>query len=138
MNVLFYVEPLIEREEPYWKEGWATLICTNIAQTLNRSSFKYNFVIAVNEPIAQRLDCENFMKKVIFTQPELLSPFTGGYLEASKAWYCESYTNEQYDYYITMMKKKFVEFTPDIIITFTPVPFLKNLFPDAFGIVSRI
>ena len=128
MNVLFYVEPLIERSKPYWKEGWATYWCRKIGHELPNS---WNRYIALSDALAQKFGEDEFFHVVIFKQSELLQPFSGGFLEASSAWYNNSYTTEQIDYYVNLMNTKLAHDGFDIIITFTPVPFLQRLYPNA-------
>lgn len=133
MNILFYIEPLIETGRPYWKEGWATYFSANIIKTLNTSSLaqKVRFSIAVNEPVNQMLNFEEDIKRVIFTQSELLQPFDWSYLNASLSWYKEDFTPYQLEYYIKLMQDKFEDFIPDIIITFSPAPFFRKTFTEA-------
>lgn len=128
MNILFYVEPLIERSKPYWKEGWATYWCRKMGHELGN---EWNCYIALSDALAQKFGEDECFHVVIFKQVELLKPFNGGFLEASSAWYTNSYTKGQMDYYVDLMKKKLTQDRFDIIITFTHVPFLKELYPKA-------
>lgn len=130
MNILFYVEPLIEKCDPFWKSSWLTYCCANIIRTLDKSGGSFSYVIAVNEPLSSvELDLD--VPRVTFTQEDLLAPFQGGYLEASIAWYQQSFSAEQLRYYVTLMKRKLGSFIPDIIITFSPAPFFREAYPDA-------
>ncbi|MBJ6751575.1 capsular polysaccharide export protein, LipB/KpsS family [Geomonas anaerohicana] len=130
MNVLFYIEPLIEKNDPIWKAGWLKYCCGNIIKTLNASGADFSFLLALNEPLASvQLDFAS--PKIVFTQQELLAPFTQGYLEATICWYKESYSAAQMSYYVDLMHHKIGAFVPDIIITFSPAPFLKTAYPSA-------
>ncbi len=127
-KILFYVEPLIERGKPYWKEGWANFLAKKMASVL---SPKCSCSIALNEPCLERLgDVEN-VNIIVFSQKELLGPFNGGYIEASSAWYMNSYSESQMQYYTELMENKFDGINFDLIITFTPVPFFAKLYPKA-------
>nr|WP_092074323.1 hypothetical protein [Dendrosporobacter quercicolus]NSL49227.1 hypothetical protein [Dendrosporobacter quercicolus DSM 1736]SDM88529.1 Capsule polysaccharide biosynthesis protein [Dendrosporobacter quercicolus] len=102
-----------------------------------------NYAIVLNEALAQRYYDDN-VPFFVLTQSELLAPFPHGYLEASIAWYNKTYTAEQMCYYMSLMAKKMESFIPDVIITFTPVPFFKKIFPNAlvlhheYSIYSRL
>ena len=140
MNVLFYVEPLIERGLPYWKDGWA--LCWGkamISRLKNETCY-----IALNDAIAEKYNSEYGERVVVFSQKELLKPFNNGYMEASSAWYMHSYTKSQLEYYIQLVKKKFENVVFDVVITWTQVPFFKAAYPDVlilhmeYSIFSRL
>lgn len=133
MNILCYVEPLIEMGRPYWKAGWATSFSSMIIESLKRSSAgeEHKFCVAVNEPVSEELVFGDEILRVVFTQSELLQPFNWSSLDASLSWYQKDYTEEQLHYYIGMMQRKFSEFLPDVIITFSPAPFFTKAFPSA-------
>jgi hypothetical protein len=144
MNILFYVEPLIEQDKPYWKEGWANYISWNIIKTLKETKKDYGFCLITNEAIAQMIDSEKNIVVHTLSQQELLKPFDTNYLTASTAWHNNSYTQAQLTYYKELMSCKLEAYIPDLIITFSPVPFLASLYPNAlvlhheFSIFSRL
>lgn len=141
MDILFYVEPLIEMGRPYWKEGWATSWAKMMLKSYTE---EHKIYIAINTPIAEKFGDNQDFHIVTFSQEELLKPFKYGYLEATGKWYNGSYNNEELSYYIDMMKRKFSDINFDIILTYTKVPFFKELYPNAkifhmeFSIFSRI
>lgn len=140
MNILFYIEPLIERGEPYWKLNWLN---NNTASIINTLDNNYNCKIITNEPIASKAEDLDNIDLITLSQKELLQPFENGYLEASITWFNNTYTSEQLNYYKHLIKNKLNDFYPNIIITFTPVPFLNELFVDSqvlhmeFSLFSR-
>ncbi len=143
MKILFYVEPLIEQDKPYWKDGWVSVFCNNIIKTLEQSETNYEFLVMTNEAIAQKVDIQTQI--IQLSQKELLSPFeTTNYMDVTTAWHCERYASEQLEDYKKLMTKKLDGFLPDIIITFSPVPFFKEMFPKTlilhheFSIFSRL
>ncbi|WP_152019922.1 hypothetical protein [Aliarcobacter butzleri] len=143
MKILFYVEPLIEQDKPYWKDGWVGVFCNNIIKTLEQSENNYEFLIMTNEAIAQKVNIETPI--IQLTQKELLAPFeTTNYMDATKAWHCETYTSEQLENYKNLMSEKLNGFIPDIIITFSPVPFFREMLPNTlilhheYSIFSRL
>lgn len=127
MKILFYVEPLIIKDAPFWCSTWATWVKQMNISLLTKCAC----YIATNEPIADKSGEFEEIHKVIFSQKELLAPFEGGFIEAMMAWYRNSYSESQMQYYIELMKSKFSEDVFDIIITFTPTPFFKQLYPQA-------
>ena len=145
MNLLFYVEPLIEMGKPYWKKEWVNNICLNIVKTLEKSDNDYSFELITSEAIAQKIELKDEKIKIhTCTQQELLKPFGTDYSSASKSWHLKTYTQEQLEYYKELMRLKLNSFIPDVIISFTPVDFLQSLFSDAlvlhheFSIFSRL
>lgn len=141
MNILFYVEPLIEKGLPYFKEGWATSWSRKIGYALEDN---WNCYIGLSDALAEKFGEDKDFKVIIFKQSELLKPFETGSLEASSAWYNNSYTTAQMDYYIDLMKNKFLQIEFNVIISFTPVPFFRKLYPNAkifhmeYSIFSRL
>ncbi|WP_041962297.1 hypothetical protein [Sulfurospirillum cavolei] len=144
MNILFYIEPLIEQDKPYWKEGWANYVSWNIIKTLRETKNNYEFCLITNEAIAQTIDSEKNIVVYVLSQQELLKPFDTNYLIATTAWHTNSYTQEQLIYYKELMSRKLEAYIPDVIITFSPVPFLASLYPNVlvlhheFSIFSRL
>ena len=143
MKILFYVEPLIEQDKPYWKDGWISVFCRDIINTLNQSKNNYEFIIMTNEAIAQKVNIDTPI--IELTQKELLEPFnTTNYMDVTTAWHNETYAAEHLEDYKNLMLEKLGGFIPDIIITFSPVPFFKNMFKDTlilhheYSIFSRL
>jgi hypothetical protein len=143
MKILFYVEPLIEKDNPYWKEGWVSIFCSKIINTLKRSNNIYDFLIITNEAIAQKANIDTSI--VQLTQKELLSPFeTTNYLDITSSWHLETYSSKQLEDYKILMLEKLNGFIPEIIITFSPVPFFRDMFKDTlilhheYSIFSRL
>ncbi|WP_368031183.1 hypothetical protein [Arcobacter sp. s6] len=143
MKILFYVEPLIEQDKPYWKDGWINVFCKKIINTLNQNDNTYNFLIMTNEALVKKVNFD--IQIVQLTQKELLSPFdTTNYLDVTTAWHLETYSSYQLEDYKTLMLEKLNGFIPDIIITFSPVPFFKYMFKSTlilhheYSIFSRL
>jgi GT2 family glycosyltransferase len=133
MNVLFYVEPLIELGKPYWKEGWATDFCANLAATLRGDEQGVQqMVLLTNEPIAERIPKNDLFEVRTVAQAELLAPFPhGNYLTASIAWFSDAYEPAQLDAYTQLLGRVLNGFTPSVVVTFTKAPFLQALYPNA-------
>lgn len=135
LKILFYIEPRIDMGMPYLRAFWLNGFTTDIIKTLKKSQIaqKIDYRIVLNEPLAQKYGKFKYNDNIIkiISQKELFPSFIGDAVDLSIAWYRETYTNEQISYYVSLMKEHFSDFTPDIIITFTPVPYLKKAFPDA-------
>lgn len=146
VNLLFYVDPIIEKGSPYFKEGWANYFCFDIIKTIKNSVYKdnYNFNIILNEPLAEKfLESDYVDNVIIISQKELLEVFDWDALKATIVWQKEEYNKKQMKCYCNLFKNKLGKFKPDVIMTFSNVPFLKRLYPDAlvlyreYGIFSR-
>lgn len=145
MNILFYVDPLIEMGRPYFKESWVNNFCPNIINSLRLSggAGELNFTVIMNEPLSGKFKNPGNVGVVVFSQEELFKPFEDfNYLDVTKAWYNGTYSEEQIDYYVDLIKSRLNK-APDLVITFSPVPFIKKAFPGAlvmhheYGIFSR-
>lgn len=127
--------------KPYWKEGWATSWCRKMIQCLED---RHEYYLAVNDAVAEKIGVVDKVNIIVFSQQELLEVFPEGYLQASSAWYFHNYSKKQIKYYISLMKEKLQEDNFDVVITFTQVPFLEQLYPSArilhmeFSIFSRM
>jgi hypothetical protein len=142
VNILFYVEPLIELENPYFKKDWINYLVNSFIKTLK--SKQYNFMIITNEAILEECDKLLKVEYQAISQKELFKPFDiTAYQDITKIWYHKSYNNEQLLKYKTLLKNKLDNFIPNIIITFTPIPFLESLYPKSlilhheYSILSR-
>lgn len=142
MKILFFLEPLIEMGRPYWKESWAQ-VYRNIIQTLEKSSAEFEYCIAFNEPISQKFQHMENVRELIFTQEELLNLQDENYLDLTTSWYKGTYTEEQLNRYVELVKSKFGDFSPEVIFTLTQIPYVKKAFPEALvlhmelGLFSR-
>lgn len=144
MNILFYVEPLIERDDPYWKEGWVSKWSSKLAKIVSEFEERSYSCIILNEALSMICKLEAFNKSIILTQNELTNNAKYTAEELLSFWYRNNATKNLCDYYKNLLKGKIDSFIPDIIITFTPIPFLKELYPKAkilyfeYSFISRL
>ncbi len=135
LKILFYVEPRVEHGIVWLHQAWIDKFSFDIIQSLRRSEHAcdFEFCITLNEAFRRFRDTEtlNDIKKVYFTQEELLPEFADDWLAVGADWYSGTYSNELLSYYENLMSRKFSDFNPDIIICWTPVPFLNRIFPNA-------
>jgi hypothetical protein len=145
MNILFYIEPMLEMGRPYWKEAWWHLSYLLI-ETLEKDPFHlYNFRVITNDGIKSRIKQEHLHQYNIIAIPQdkLLAKFNLDYWRASIAWYTGDFTQDQLRYSTDLIRETLGTFIPDIVITYTPVPFVREAFPNAVilhaesGIITR-
>ncbi len=134
MRILFYIEPLIEKNMPNWKDGWFSTFVNDIINTLQENTMhKYDFRIMLNEPLHLLHSDLHKKNQIVLTQKELFEPFPKytNYLDISLKWFQNTYSQDELRYYEDLMITKLDNFVPDICISFTPIPFLKNAFKEA-------
>lgn len=131
IRVLIFVEPLIEMERPYFKLNWATDFSSSLIRTLRDSEGYYQFAIAVNAPIAEYYN-ETGVQKFVIEQDEILSFFLD---KKASEILTELYQASPNDQKIEGLAQHFFgrlkNFDPDIILSFSPVPYLQKAFPNA-------
>lgn len=148
MNILFYVDPIIERGKPKFKDGWANYFSLNLIKTITNydydKSSKPVIYIVLNEPLAQLFEGREYVQNVVVvSQKELLKVFEWDSFEAEIAWQKGEYSKLQLEYYCTLYRNKLGNFVPDVIITLSNVPFFRELYPNAlilheeYGVFSR-
>ncbi|NTV52306.1 MAG: hypothetical protein HGA76_04745, partial [Candidatus Firestonebacteria bacterium] len=132
MKILFWIEPVIEMERPFGKQGWADYFSYKLIRALQNSvrAHEVECYFAINEAIHQVFEELPKIPRIVFTQNELLKPFKD-YLEAGIAWFNGTYTTAQLTYYQNLVREKLGGVVPDVIITFSPAPFLQTAFPRA-------
>lgn len=132
MNILFHVEPLIEMQQPFWKEGWATDFARQIADSLlSARGHDLQLRIVLNEPLSLRFHHDR-VPAVVLAQADLLEAFgAADSLEVSLAWQRRTHDEGQLARTAELYLRKLDGFVPDVIITFSAAPHLTRLFPDA-------
>ncbi|GAS84703.1 capsular polysaccharide export protein, LipB/KpsS family [Paenibacillus amylolyticus] len=130
MNILFYVEPLIELEKPYFKKGWLTGVCDTILTSLSNPA--HNITLVLNEALSFGFENRANVEAITLFQRELLNQGAYNQLDLLISWYWASYGEEQLEYYKDLFSEKLSKLSsaPDVILTFSPVPFLMALFPE--------
>ena len=144
MNILFYIEPLIQFDNPILQEPWLNIHIKNIIEALKNKNV--NFYIASNSALTEKIrntDYKDHLKGIFSFEQYELKRFSPTTLEILRKWYEKSYTNEDMDVYKNLILTKFKENSFDIIITFSPVEYLKKIYPSAlflhyeYGMFSR-
>lgn len=133
MNILFYIEPWIEKARPEWKDVWIEAVLLPLYQAVQAFAEQHCFFLLGD---AQRVMAERYLQRPgtqtgIITQPELRAIFPD-YLSASLAWQRGAAPPAAMAAMRNLLAGKLQGFVPDIIISFMmPVPFLRAVFPQA-------
>lgn len=143
-TVLFFVEPMIERDNPDLKLVWADRWVRDWVETLQRSTHgPYRIGLVINRPLQRRMQPLPGVELFVMEQRELLAAAAADPLSALLAWFRGTASHEQLDATARLFLGRLGSFTPDIIITWTPVPYLRRAFASAlilhheFGMFSR-
>lgn len=149
MKFLFYIEPWIELNEPFMKKNWVRHFLQTPINKLEKHSNKVNekieyiYIIGDGVELALKEVKFNLKNYVTIGQKELLNIFPNGYYKTINNWYNKTYSQYDLDNMSKLIKEKTNNYKPDIIITFSPSPFLEKLYKDSlilymeYGIFSR-
>ena len=103
------------------------------------SSYKNNSLTK----ILKEIDYKNEIEKIYTFSQKELKIFSSSSIETIKKWYNNEYSIKEMEEYKKIFINKFKENSFDVIVTFSPVPYLKEIFNEAlvlnyeFGIFSR-
>lgn len=144
MNVLFYVEPLTERENPIGKRPWIRFVSMMTSSLCGKDIVGHSFFVLIGEALESeaRKQLKNCGVAAI-THTELVPRFGRSALEVSLKWYQRKESPGMLNQMAHLVVDKLGEFQPDVCITFSPAPFLSQAFPKApifhfeLGMVSR-
>ena len=146
MNILFYLEPLIIQNSPYlfcgWLPLWSKLIKTLEKSSTNNIQFKMITSQAIHSIISQ-FNMPGNLDVIPIPLEEVVEKFNYSSMNACIAWYKGVYSAQQLEYTAKLFAYKLNGWVPDVIITSSQVPFLKENFPKAIflqfeaGMTSR-
>lgn len=141
MRCLLYVEPFIERQAPFWKAGWLDLAVVFRESLADAGA---DFRVLLGEALQEAAQSRGFSSEATFVadyQP-LIERAGRDYLDITSRWYFGE-TGKVQDVFLEYVKGLLGDWSPEVIISFSPVPFLARLFPQArilyleVGIFSR-
>ena len=145
MNVLFFISPLISRDNPIWQEYFLFHHIENIITVLQNDK-KNKFFIVLNNALKEKIKKTKYKEKIekiyTFSQKELKT-FSFSTQKIEEKWFNKTYSEKEMEDYKKIMLNKFEKENFDIIVSFAPVPYLKEIYPKAlvlnyeFGIFSR-
>ncbi|MFN9030632.1 MAG: glycosyltransferase [Betaproteobacteria bacterium] len=142
MKVLFYIEPLTEREAPTWKRAWLDY-AAKMARAIAVKRPSLVMAAVVGDGLAA--EARNIFKGArveVLKHSELVPRFGATALQVALGWYAGG-TDESQRAMGDLVKQRTRGFLPDACISFSPAPFLRQAFPNApvlhfeLGMVSR-
>lgn len=145
MRTLFYVEPLVERENPSWKTGWLTHFVQNMSSALLAEGATSDEIACI-APTSLGETARLVLPKcrlATIDQTELIPRFGSCALEVATGWYKGIYSKSALQEMASLVQAKLGDYVPEYCITFSPAPFLQHAFPSAklfhfeLGFISR-
>jgi lipopolysaccharide biosynthesis protein len=145
MRVLFYVEPLVERENPTWKAGWIEYFVKKISAALTAEGIAETDLACV-VPSALETVGRNVLPRsrvVSIDQTELVPRFGRSSLDVATAWYKGTASDEDLQEMAMLVQSRLGDFVPTCCVTLSPAPFLKTAWRDVpvlhmeCGLISR-
>lgn len=142
MKVLFYIEPLTERETPTWKRAWLDYAAKMARAIAVKRPF---FVMAAVVGDGLAAEARNIFKGArveVLKHSELVPRFGATALQVALGSYASAPADTQRAMG-DLVKQRTRGFLPDACISFSPAPFLRHAFPNApvlhfeLGMVSR-
>lgn len=142
MHVLFYVEPLTEREDPTMKRAWLHYV-RQMVMSLRRAHAKVEVHCIVGDGLESdaRSGLEDVEVSCIW-HTELVPRFGRSALAVAGHWYAGG-TPQSIAEMAALVRERSGGFAPTVCLTFSPAPFLAAAFAEAptvhfeLGIVSR-
>lgn len=132
MRLLFYVEPLFELDRPSLKLNWASDIALLIAEVLRAVEETLEVHLVVNDAIAGQLRPPGNVRVCTIPHGVLRDAFgVNDSVEILKAWLLGRYSQQQRLAYGETIRARIGSFEPEVIVSWTPVPFLQALYPRA-------
>jgi hypothetical protein len=144
MRVLFYVEPITERDTPTWKTSWIYFV-NMMATSIRRDNPSAEFWCIVGDGLEDTAGkiLQNCQIAVLH-HTELIPRFGKSALDATISWYSAPSPSALSDM-AALIKSRLPDaaYQPDVCITFSSAPFLSFAFPGTavlhfeLGLVSR-
>lgn len=133
MNILFYVEPWVEKNWPAWRDLWLSMVHAPLCRGLAQLPDVHCFFVTGSAQTAALRQFDGWLDyRSAALTPEELAPLFPDALTAMLAWNNGTASTAQTAGMIALLKAKLNGFVPDIIINyFTPAPFLTQAFPQA-------
>ena len=128
-KILFYIEPWIELNIPFWKRDYIWWFKNNIESAF-KSNTKTESLFIINEGIEASADTSIIENYEVIYQHELIKIFSSSILSL-KNWQNNTFSETEMNAMMKLLKLKLKSFEPDLIFTISPVPYLSRLFPKA-------
>ncbi len=146
MRILFYIEPLVERENPVWKKVWLAHFAKQISTALVSEGLDEKDLAFV-VPSALVATAQSVLPNIVISsidQTELIPRFGSSALAVASKWYLKEASLSALSDMANLVSDRLGNFTPTLCLTFSPAPFLKHAWPNAhvlhmeYGLVSRL
>jgi len=142
-NILYYLDPSIELNDPIFREGTLKSIIIPAVQGIKKISPELNIGIVLSDIYSSRNHNFDQFEEVFFINSKEYSDI---FLDksVSEVFYRGESTDEQEIALENLLRNRVKDFSPDIVICYEAcAPFLKDIFPEAlilnemFGSFSR-
>ena len=120
MKILFFIEPWIELNIPFWKRDYIWWLNDNVLKVFQNNIDDTEAMFIINEGIELNCDTSSMQFYDVIYQHELLEIFSDSTV-ALKAWQNSCFTENEMNLMALLIKKKLCNFVPDIIFTISPV-----------------
>lgn len=129
MKVLFYIEPLTERDRPAWKAPWIGFVELMI-ESLRREFSSFEFLCVVGDGLEEEAK-KRFSDAMVVSvhHTELVPKFGENALSAAINWY-RGAPEKALQTMGKLLKSRISPFVPDICISFSAAPFVKVAFDN--------
>lgn len=140
MNLLIYLEPLHELDNPFWHEAWLGF-ADRMATALKRRWPEARAVCVTNRALAYAKPQAPF-DIVVLDHTELVPRF-GATAAAVAAHWDAGGNDDSNTAMAALLRARLGGFEPGVCVSFSPAPFLRTAFPEApalffeHGMVSR-
>jgi len=131
MRVLIYIEPLVEREKPLWKRGWVEAFGPKFHGALLAGGVEAgDIAFVVPEPFVDEAKVLFPGSMVVTISHSVFVPsMVNDALALARAWYEGNRAIAQDEQLAAILRDALHGFTPDLAISYTPAPFLKQVWP---------
>lgn len=140
LRILFFVEPLIESLHLDFRAYWAHTLATKLAESLKKNNAgQFEIYLLTNEYVAEHIPEQTDMKVVVVSQQKLRASDIqcNAELIITKAATNEL-SNSEIERFTKIYKKSLGNFIPDVIITWTPAPYIQAAYPNTLLLYSEV
>ena len=147
LKVLFWVSPVTEMAWPWQKLPWMRVFIPRISNALKTAGYDVDSTIILSADLKACVEANGIIAEgrlVSLSQAELLDGFR---FNALSETVCFQETRENSGFFPhlgrLLLRKLGREYVPDVVISFSPSPFFRDIYPDAvllyheLGIFSR-
>lgn len=135
LNVVFYYDPISHGVDSLWRFSHISADEKLFRGLMERTTLgNVNCKILCNEKYASILHKKAHINKndvIILNESECLSIFEDCHSDINSKWFQDKIPEANKQSFIELIKSGLTDFVPNIFITWTPSPFLKEAYPKA-------